>query len=105
VYALSPKAHDDAATATRPSVPFGGTYGWQADLTVSRKVTAARTGFVRSELVVESYYVAEPSQGRAMQAIRAHAAADKDASLIARRCLSRKEIERLGLKPGQVKAA
>ncbi len=40
-----------------------------------------------------------------MVAVRAHAAADKDATLIARRSLSRKEIERLGLKPGQVKAA
>jgi hypothetical protein len=40
-----------------------------------------------------------------MRAVRAHAAADKDASLSARRCLSRKAIELLGLKPGQVKAA
>lgn len=60
---------------------------------------------MRSELVVESYYVAEANQGRAMRAVRAHAAADKDATLIARRSLSRKEIERLKLIPGQVKAA
>ena len=102
---MSQEAHDDATSPTRSPVPFGGTYGWLADLSVSRRVAAARTGFVRSELVVESYYVAEPNQGRAMRAVRAHAAADKDASLIARRSLSRKEIERLGLKPGQVKAA
>ena len=102
---MSQSAHDDATIATPPLVPFGGTYGWLADLTVSRKVTAAKTGFVRSEMVVESYYVAEPDKGRAMRAVRAHAAADKDASLIARRCLSRKAIELLGLKPGQVRAA
>ncbi len=93
------------AAAGRAPVPFGGAYGWVADLTVSRRVAAARTGFVRSELVVESYYVAEANQGRAMRAVRAHAAADKDATLIARRSLSRKEIERLGLIAGQVKAA
>jgi hypothetical protein len=101
---LNQEAHGVASAGLAP-VPFGGAYGWLADLTVSRRVAAARTGFVRSELVVESYYVAEPNQGRAMRAVRAHAAADKDASLIARRSLSRKEIERLGLKPGQVKAA
>ena len=102
---MSQEAHDDATIATRSLVPFGGSYGWLADLTVSRRVAAGRTGFVRSGLVVESYYVAEPNQGQAMRAVRAHAAADKDATLIARRSLSRKEIERLGLKPGQVKAA
>ena len=93
------------ASAGLAQVPFGGAHGWLADLTVSRRVAAARTGFVRSEMVVESYYVAESDQCRAMRAVRAHAAADKDAALIARRSLSRKEIERLGLKPGQVKVA
>lgn len=68
MHALSPKAH--ATSATRRPVPFRGAYGWQADMTVSPRVTAARTGFTRSELVVESYYVAELDQARATRAVR-----------------------------------
>jgi hypothetical protein len=60
---------------------------------------------VKTVFVVESYYVAEPDERRAMTAIRAHAEAGKDAPLTARRSLSRKEIDGLGLRPGQVKAA
>lgn len=86
-------------------VPFGGVHGWLADLTVSRRVGAAKAGFVKTVFVVESYYVAEPDERRAMTAIRAHAEAGKEASLIARRSLSRNEIGSLGLKPGQVRSA
>ena len=49
--------------------------------------------------------VAEPDEGRAMNAIRIHADVGKDAELTVVRSLSRKEVERLGLKRGQVKAA
>ncbi len=49
--------------------------------------------------------MAEPDEWRAMNAIRIHADASKDAELTVVRSLSRKEVERLGLKPGQVKAA
>ncbi len=86
-------------------VPFGGVYGWLADLTVSRRVGAAKAKFVKTVFVIESYYVAEPDERRAMAAIRAHAEAGKDADLRMRRSLSRKEIGGLGLTPGQVKAA
>lgn len=93
-------SHKGSATAARLLVPFGGAYGWLAELTVSRKVSGAKTA-----LVVESYYVAEADKGRALGAIRAHAGATKDAQLTPIRVLSRKEIVRLGLKPGQVKRA
>jgi hypothetical protein len=56
-------------------LPFGGVHGWLADLTVSRRVGAAKAGFVKKVFVVESYYVAEPDERRAMTAIRAHAEA------------------------------
>ena len=87
------------------SVPFGGVFGWLADLTVSRKTASASGGSSRTELMVESYYVAEPDEGRAMRAVRVHADAGRDAPLAARRALSRNEIDRLGLNPGQVKSA
>jgi hypothetical protein len=86
-------------------VPFGGVHGWLADVSVSRKVGADKTGYVKSVLVTESYYVAEPDERRAMSAVRAHTDAGKHAPLTARRSLSRKEIEGLGLKPGQVRRA
>jgi hypothetical protein len=85
-------------------VPFGGVYGWLADLTVTRNTASAKGGYSKSTLMTESYYVAEPDVRRALLAIRAHAVAGKDATLTTRRSLSRKEIARLGLKPGQVKA-
>jgi hypothetical protein len=86
-------------------VPFGGVHGWLADLTISRRVGAAKAGFVKTAFVTESYYVAEPNERRAMTAIRAHADAGKEAELTARRSLSRREVDGLGLKPGQVRAA
>lgn len=98
-------SHKEASLGARSLVPFGGAYGWVGDLTVSRRVGQAKSNFVKSSLVIESYYVAEPDERRAMNAIRAHADASKDAELTVVRSLSRKEVERLGLKPGQVKAA
>jgi hypothetical protein len=86
-------------------VPFGGAFGWLGALTVTRRVGQAKSNFVKTALVVESYYVAEPNERRAMNAIRAHAEAGKDATLTVVRSLSCKEVQRLGLKPGQVKAA
>jgi hypothetical protein len=85
-------------------VPFGGVYGWLADLTVTRKSASAKGGCSKSTLVTESYYISEPDERRALLAIRAHADAGKDATLRTRRSLSRNEIARLGLRPGQVKA-
>lgn len=86
-------------------VPFGGVHGWLADVTASRKMGTAKSGYVKSALVTESYYVAEPDERRALAAIRAHAAAGKEATLTCRRSLSRNEITRLGFKPGQVRMA
>ncbi|MFA5901911.1 MAG: hypothetical protein WC829_22675 [Hyphomicrobium sp.] len=90
---------------SKQSVPFGGVFGWLADLTVSRKMGNAKSGPVKSILVTESYYAAEPNERKALMAIRAHAEAGKDATLTPRRSLSRNEVTRLGLKPGQVKSA
>jgi hypothetical protein len=84
-------------------VPFGGVHGWVADMTVSRKMGNAKSGLVKSAVVTESYYVAEPDERRALIAIRSHAQVGKDATLTPRRSLSRNEITRLGLKPGQVR--
>ncbi len=80
------------------AVPFGGVFGWLADLTVARRTHSASCGFSRTELVIESYYVAEANEGRAMRAVRVHADAGRDAPLTARRSLSRNEIDRLGLR-------
>ncbi len=93
------------ASATRLPLPFGGAYGWLADLTVARKVSTAKATFSKTATVIESYYVAEPNQGAAMRAVRVHAGAGKDAELVLKRTLSRKEVAGLGLRPGQVKAA
>jgi hypothetical protein len=98
-------SHKIVSLASRSLVPFGGAYGWVGDLTVSRRVGQAKSNFVKASLVIESYYVAEPDERRAMIAIRTHADAGKDAELTVVRSLSRKEVERLGLKPGQVKVA
>jgi hypothetical protein len=98
-------SHKFVSLAARSLVPFGGAYGWVGDLTVSRRVGQAKSNFVKTALVIESYYVAEPDEGRAMNAIRIHADVGKDAELTVVRSLSRKEVERLGLKRGQVKAA
>jgi hypothetical protein len=86
-------------------VPFGGVQGWLADVTASRKMGTAKSAFVKSELVTQSYYVAEPNERSALAAIRTHVAAGRDAILTSRRSLSRNEIARLGLKPGQVRMA
>jgi len=83
-------------------VPFGGVHGWLADLVVPSK---AKSGFSRPKLGSDAYYVAEPDERRAMNAIRAHANVGKDAELTPRRSLSRREVTRLGLKPGQVRVA
>ncbi len=82
-------------------VPFGGVHGWLAEITLSRK--SSKPGFVKSGLVTESYYVAEPNEYTALSAIRSHTDAGTDAILTSRRSLSRNEVMRLGLKPGQVK--
>lgn len=86
-------------------VPFGGVHGWLADMTTSKKMGNATSGYVKSAIVTESYYVAEPDERRALTAIRLHANAGKGAVLTSRRSLSRNEITRLGLKPGQVRMA
>lgn len=86
-------------------IPFGGVHGWLADVTSSKKTGSAGSGYVKSGLVTESYYVAVPDEWRALNAIRSHARAGKDATLATRRSLSRNEITRLGLKPGQVMMA
>jgi hypothetical protein len=78
-------------------VPFGGVCGWLADLTIPE--------FQKPEHPTKSYYVAEPVMHRAMLAIRAHAKAKEDAIVTLRRALSKGEIARLKLKPGEVKPA
>jgi hypothetical protein len=92
-----------ADMAPRALIPFGGIFGWLVDLTVARKVSAAKADFTRSALASESYYVAEQNQGRALRLIRLYAGAGRDAELTPIRSLSRKEIDQLGLKPGEVK--
>jgi hypothetical protein len=87
----------------RPFTPFGGVFGWLADLAVSRRANAAQASFVKTVSAIESYYVAEPNQGQAMRAIRMFTGAGRDAKLTPVRMLSRKEIDQLGLRPGQVK--
>jgi hypothetical protein len=75
-------------------VPFGGVHGWLADVTVpARKRTAS---------VVNSYYVAYADERRALAAIRKHADVENDDDLASRRALSIREVQRLGMKPGQV---
>jgi hypothetical protein len=80
-------------------VPFGGIYGWLAELTVAAN-KRSRTGFS-----ILSYYVAEANKQRALAAIRVHAGAKDDAPLVARRALSVGELHRLGMKPGDVLCA
>jgi hypothetical protein len=88
---------------SKQSVPFGGVFGWLADLTVTRKTGSIQ--YVRSSVVTESYFVAEPEQRRGLNAIRAFAKVDQNVPIIARRSRSRNEIGMLGLKPGQVRRA
>jgi hypothetical protein len=86
-------------------VPFGGIHGWLADLTVPKKDRRVTTRFPRERSVIESYYVAEADKHQAMTAIRVHADVGTDALLVARRSLSRRDVDGLRLKPGQVKLA
>ena len=80
------------------SVPFGGVKGWLADLTVSsRRQKAGRA--------IDSYFVAVADERSAMAAIRSVAKVDKDAALAPRRALSLRDLQRLGMKTGQVKLA
>ena len=81
----------------KTSVPFGGVHGWLADLTVPAKN--------RTLSSVNSYYVAEADEWRALAAIRIHTGVDDDAALASRRALSMREVQRLGMKPGQVLTA
>jgi hypothetical protein len=78
-------------------VPFGGVHGWLADLTVPAKKRAVSS--------IQSYYAAEPDEWRALAAIRIHADISNDAELVPRRALSVREVQSLGLKRGQVRAA
>jgi hypothetical protein len=80
-------------------VPFGGVCGWLADLTLSAKQ------WPQAPSSVASYYVAEPDLHRALAAIRTHAQVTKNAELVPRRALSKREVQRLGLTRGQVIAA
>ena len=79
-------------------VPFGGVQGWIADLTLPK-------GGRAQSKASSSYYSAEPNERLAMAAIRAFAGLSKDAILIPRRALSRRDLATLGMTPGQVKAA
>ncbi len=85
--------------SNKTSVPFGGVYGWLADLTLPAK-QRLRTG-----PSTQSYYVAEPDERRALAAIRIHAEVSNEVPLAPRRALSMREVHHLGLKPGQVLAA
>jgi hypothetical protein len=85
--------------SNKTSVPFGGVYGWLADLTVPAKQRP------RLASCIMSYYVAEPDERRALAAIRIHADVSNEAPLAPRRALSMREVQHLGLKPGQVLAA
>jgi hypothetical protein len=78
-------------------VPFGGIHGWIADFTVP--------GSKRTASLVRSYFVAEPEEWRALAAVRIHAGVKNDADLASRRALSMREVQRLGMKPGQVMSA
>ena len=77
-------------------VPFGGVHGWLADLTVPANKRA------RTDPATKSYYVAVADQRGALAAIRIHAGVQEGAELVARRGLSRQEVQRLKIKPGQV---
>lgn len=79
-------------------VPFGGIRGWLADVTVPRK--RPKTGDS-----VNTYLVAVVSEPRAMAAIRMHANLEDDAVLVPRRAVSIQEVQRLGMRPGQVERA
>jgi hypothetical protein len=85
--------------SNKTSVPFGGVCGWLADLTVPAKQRS------RSGCGIQSYYVAEPDERRALAAIRIHAEVSNEVPLASRRALSMREVQHLGLKPGQVVAA
>ena len=85
--------------SNKSSVPFGGIHGWLADLTVPAKQRS------RAASAIQSYYVAEPDERRALAAIRIHADVANDVPLAPRRALSRQEVQYLHLKPGQVLAA
>lgn len=80
-------------------VPFGGVQGWLADLALPDKGGRAKPPRT------ESYYAAEPDERRARAAIRAHAGVGKDAILVLRRALSRRELTTLGMSPSQVRSA
>ncbi len=75
-------------------VPFGGVYGWLADVTVPAKQRP------RLASCIMSYYIAEPDERRALAAIRTHADVANDAPLAPRRALSMREVQYLGLKRG-----
>jgi hypothetical protein len=81
----------------RTFVPFGGIHGWIADLTVPESK--------RTASLVKSYFVAEPKEWRALAAVRIHTGVKNDAELASRRALSMREVQRLGMKPGQVMSA
>jgi hypothetical protein len=83
-------------------VPFGGIGGWVADLTLPNKTARGKS---KPAHVTQSYYAAEPDERRAMAAIRDYAKAGRDAVLVPRHALSRREVVRLGMRLGQVKAA
>jgi len=86
-----------ASMSRKTFVPFGGIHGWIADLTVP--------GSKRTASLVKSYFVAETEEWRALAAVRIHAGVKNDADLASRRALSMREVQRLGMKPGQVISA
>lgn len=81
------------------SVPFGGVCGWLADVTLPERIHR-KTGIGRR---TQSYFSAEPERHRALAAIRSHANVGADANIVFRRALSRREVNRLKLRSGEVR--
>lgn len=92
--------HMSKMTITR-AVPFGGVCGWLADVTIPDKLHR-NTG---AERCTRSFFSAEPEEYRALAAVRCHAKAGGDASIVLRRALSRREVTLLRLKSGEVRPA
>ena len=53
-------------------VPFGGIHGWLADLTVPAKQRS------RAASAIQSYYVAEPDERRALESASQRSESDND---------------------------
>jgi hypothetical protein len=85
----------------RRFIPFGGVWGWLADVTLSDP-THRRRNLGRG---TQSYFAAEPAEYRALAAIRTHTSAGADTSVVLRRAMSRREVALLNMRPGEVRTA